>query len=500
MINAAAEQMFGITKQAAVGALLAETIIPPSLRGAHRQGLEQFLATGDGPLIGKRMEVPAVRADGSEFPIEVSIIQVPGSEPPMFTGFLRDLTERKRAEQQREQLLERERLAREDSERANRMKDEFLANLSHELRTPLQSMLGWVHILRQGAADAPTAAHALATIERNARAQKQLIEDLLDMSGIISGKLQLDVQRVDLVPIIEAALVTARPAADAKQIRLERVLDPAAGAVLGDPNRLQQVLWNLLSNAIKFTPAKGRVTVVLERAGTQLRMIVSDTGEGIRRDFLPYVFDRFRQADASLTRRHGGLGLGLSIVRHLVELHGGTVEASSAGEGQGATFTLMLPSAPSTAREVLVNGPMRRAASSLERLKILLVDDEPDSRALIQHLLEQHGARVAVAGSGPDALAALERDPPDVLVSDLAMPHMDGYELIKRVRARPASRGGNTPAASLTAFARAEDRERAMRAGYQAHITKPVDAAELIAVIATLAGQSGSRPSTLVER
>jgi hypothetical protein len=411
-------------------------------------------------------------------------------------GSLRESEEQVRA------LLEAERAARAEAERAGRMKDEFLATLSHELRTPLNAILGWSQIIKRQTASTDDLAQGIDVIERNARAQAQIIEDLLDMSRIISGKVRLDVQRLSMEPILRAALASATPAADAKGIRIQAVLDPLAGPVNGDPARLQQVFWNLLTNAVKFTPKGGRVQVVFERVNSHLEISVADTGEGIRPEFLPHVFDRFRQADASTTRRHGGLGLGLSIVKQLVELHGGSVRAKSAGEGQGATFIVSLPLAvihpesqpeperrhPKAGGEA--QGLYTDMCAEIAGVKVLVVDDEPDARTLVKRLLEDCNAVVFTAASAAEALETLQVERPDVLVSDVGMPTKDGYEFMKQVRALPENRGGKTPALALTAYARAEDRMRAIRTGFQMHVPKPVEPAELITMIASLAGRA----------
>ena len=414
-----------------------------------------------------------------------------------------DIHEYKQLQEQNLHLLESERAARTEAERTSRLKDEFLATLSHELRTPLNAILGWTQVLRDGHADAEDLAHGLGTIERNARAQTQIIEDLLEMSRIISGKVRLDVQRIDLAPVVQASIDTVLPAAEAKGVRLQVVLDPAARPVSGDPSRLQQVFWNLLSNAIKFTPRGGRVQVVLERVNSHLEVSVIDTGEGIAPEFLPLVFDRFRQADASTTRRHGGLGLGLAIVKQLVELHGGSVQVSSAGLGQGATFRVLLPLtvlSPSADSQEAERRHPRADASSLpvpsERLnldgvKVLVVDDEPDARGLVKRLLEDRQATVRTAGSAAEAFDLLRSERPDVLVSDLGMPDEDGFSLIRRVRALGPEQGGSIPAIALTAYARSEDRLKTIMAGFQTHVAKPVDAVELLALVASLAGRTG---------
>ncbi|HZH32905.1 MAG TPA: PAS domain S-box protein [Pyrinomonadaceae bacterium] len=398
------------------------------------------------------------------------------------------------------------RLYREAQE-VNRLKDEFLATLSHELRTPLTAVLGWTRLLGTGQLDEATHRRALETIERNAQSQVQLIDDILDVSRIIRGKLRLNVRPAELAPVIEAAVDSVRPAAEAKGIRLQVVLDPRAGPVSGDPDRLQQVVWNLLSNAIKFTPKDGRVQVLLTRVNSHLEFTVTDTGQGIERKFLPYVFDRFRQADPSTTRKHGGLGLGLAIVRHLVELHGGTVTAESEGAGQGTTFKVSLPlmivhqpefasnangdhDAPPAEHPTAGGRVALECPSELQGLRVLIVEDEADSREMLVIVLTQCGAQVRAVANAADALSQLEAWRPDVLISDIEMPGEDGYSLIRKVRSLPAERGGKIPAAALTAYARAEDRMRALLAGFQLHVPKPVEPAELAAVVASLAGRT----------
>lgn len=424
---------------------------------------------------------------------------VPLLLPDGRTGHLavvREITARKGAEAERDQLLESERAARAEAERASLMKDEFLAILSHELRTPLNAILGWAQILRSRAHEDEEVAEGLAVIERNTRVQTQLIEDLLDMSRITSGKIRLDVQQVDLHDVVKAAVASVRHSADAKEIRLQVVLDPLDGPVRGDPGRLQQCFWNLLSNAIKFTPKRGRVQVSLERVNSHVEVCIVDSGQGIKPEFLPHVFERFRQADSSTTRRHGGLGLGLSIVKHLVELHGGKVVAKSEGEGLGATFCIELPMMvvhrPETqgSREhprSRVFNAARADHLSLKGITVLAVDDEADARDLIRRVLEECDAKVILAASANEALQLMSKELPDMIVSDIGMPGEDGYEFIRKVRALRPEDGGRTPAAALTAFARAEDRTRALRAGYQTHVTKPVEPTELTAVVASLA-------------
>ncbi len=364
------------------------------------------------------------------------------------------------------------------------MKDEFLTMLSHELRTPLNAILGWAQVLSRGAASDDRVQQGLATIERNARVQVQLIEDLLDVSRITEGKLRLNVQRVGLCEVIDAALTSIRPAADAKGIRIQTLLDCDADEVNGDPGRLQQVVWNILSNAVKFTPGGGRIEVRLERAGSHVTFIVSDNGEGIAADFLPHVFERFRQADQTTTRMFGGLGLGLSIVKHLVELHGGRVAAKSAGPGQGATFIIELPMSPrrgecdappASDADVVLGGV--GGTAFLSGLTVLYVDDEKDARELVRSVLVDRGARVLIAETAEEARRLLALEKPDVLITDIGMPGEDGYSLIRTIRALPAESGGAIPAAAVTALARPEDRRRALLAGFQTHVVKPFEPA-----------------------
>jgi signal transduction histidine kinase/CheY-like chemotaxis protein len=400
---------------------------------------------------------------------------------------------------ERQDLLTRERAARDEAERLSALKDEFLATLSHELRTPLNAILGWASMLQRGVRDEATLKRGLATIERNARAQGQLIDDLLDMSRIISGNLRLDVQRVEPDKIVDAALGTVHPAAVAKRIDVRVEVDREAGTVLGDPGRLHQVMWNLLSNAVKFTPNGGIVAVMLGREGEEVVIRVADSGVGIAPDFLPFVFDRFRQQDASITRRHGGLGLGLSIARQLVELHGGTIAAASPGEHGGTTFTVRLPVAAPGAeapqpREpaVLQETERRPGPGSLAGIKVLLVDDAGDTLDVLRQILQHSGATIMAASNAGTALALLEREQPDVIVSDIGMPDIDGFELMRRIRRRSAGAGGAIPAIALTAFTRQDDRNKAMQAGFNDYLAKPVEPGSLVAHIAQAVGERGS--------
>jgi signal transduction histidine kinase/CheY-like chemotaxis protein len=407
---------------------------------------------------------------------------------------LDDITERKRAELERSQLLARECEARTEAEAASRGKDEFLATVSHELRTPLNAMLGWARLLTSGTLPEAARGKALQSIERNALAQAQLVEDLLDVSRIVSGKLRLDLHEVDFPRVVEAAVDSVRPAMEAREIRFQPAIDPSASQVMGDPNRLQQVIWNLLSNAIKFTPRGGHVQLIVARVKSHIELSVSDTGLGIEPAFLPFLFQRFYQADGTSTRNHGGLGLGLAICRHLVELHGGTIEALSEGLGQGATFKVQLPVLPVRAtRDALVAHPalarplVFEPPPELQGLKVLIVDDQPDAREVLAAVMMHCGATAIEASSSSEGLGRVVAARPDVIISDIGMPEEDGYSFIRRVRELAADAGGRTPAAALTAYARAEDRRQAMQAGFEMHVPKPVEPAELVTVVATLA-------------
>lgn len=414
-----------------------------------------------------------------------------------------DTTARKQAEEEKASLLLREQETRREAEEANRCKDEFLATLSHELRTPLASILGWARLLGGNMVEADKYPQVFETIARNAKIQAQLIDDLLDVSRIITGKLRLDVRPVELAPIIESTVETVRPAAEAKEIKLRLRLDPYVREISGDPERLQQLMWNLLSNAIKFTPRKGRVEVCLDGARAQAEITVSDSGQGIQADFIPHVFERFRQADGSTARRYGGLGLGLAIVRHLTELHGGTVQVESPGAGKGSTFKVIMPTLAQEARQYRRRPVERRRNPSrsdlsrfrpaLDGLRVLVVDDEIDVRDFAMMTFQECGAETATAASSAEALRLLEEWKPDVLVADIGMPDEDGYTLIHKVRALPEHQGGRIPAMALTAFARTEDRVRILSSGFQIHVAKPVEPVELIAAVASLAGRTGRK-------
>jgi PAS domain S-box-containing protein len=410
-------------------------------------------------------------------------------------GQIGQFTKRKRAEEELADLLEREQAARSDAEKANRLKDEFLATLSHELRTPLNAVIGWSRMLSTGRLDRENSKHALEVIERNAWAQKQIIEDILDVSRVITGKLQLNLSPVDLIAVIDAALDAVRPAMEAKEIKIETIIDTGLRMISGDPDRLQQVVWNVLSNAAKFTPSGGSVEISVNQNSTHVFIQVKDTGPGIEPKFLPHVFERFRQADGSTTRLHGGLGLGLAIVRHLVELHGGTISVENRSDASGAIFTVRLPLPSGELRAETMAGAGsafsegRSDQPSLEGLHVLIVDDETDALDLISVELTQHGAKVTAATNAPEALTVLKRQNIDVLISDIGMPRMDGYELIRQVRRQEQGKDRPLPAVALTAYARVQDRMQAILAGFSTHIAKPVEAQELITVVASLAGR-----------
>lgn len=500
-INAAAQKLTGWGLEEALGRPLTEIfhVINEQTREKVENPVSKVIR--EGTTVGLANHTILISRDGTERPIDDSGAPIRDESGGIIGTVLvfQDITERRQAEETLRNLLEREQIARYRAEEASRLKDEFLATVSHELRTPLNAILGWTRLLRGGNLDAATTARALETIERNAVSQNALIEDILDVSRIITGSFRLEFQTLDVLPLIEAAIDSVRLAAEAKGVTIESALDSEAGAISGDPQRIQQIIWNLLSNAIKFTPTGGRIEVRLERRDSQIEITVSDTGIGIEPDFLPFVFDRFRQADSSAARYYGGLGLGLAIVRHLVELHGGMVSAESAGANQGATFRVSLPPAVQRPELSTLQSTSRIAESSeffdlsidLAGLRVLVVDDEEAVRDLLAVALVQRGADVRAAASSAEALSVIDEWPPAVIVSDIGMPYEDGYTFIRKVRARGAARGGQTPAVALTAYAKAEDRLRALSAGYQVHVAKPVDPMELMAVIASLTGRLG---------
>ncbi len=479
--------MWGRTWEEAIGKTFLELGYEPWQAAMHDREIDQVVATRQ-PIRG---EVPFTGTFGRRVYdyIFVPVLGVNGKVEAI-AGTTRDVTERKDAEAEREALLASERAARTEAERASHVKDEFLAMLSHELRTPLNAIVGWSQVLRREPPSAQTLAQGLDVIDRNARTQAQLIADLLDMSLLMSGKMQIDPQPVELLVVIEGAIQSVRASAETQGVTLEAALSPIAGTVRGDSTRLQQVVWNLLTNAIKFTPAGGRVRVTLAQMDTEVVIAVRDTGKGISPDFLPHVFERFRQAQSSAAREHRGLGLGLAIVKQLVDLHGGRVEATSEGEGQGSTFTVRLPIVkPHSGADA--HGPHLQTLPvvsvpyeppNLEGIVVLAVDDDPDARDLVGRLLGECGARVVLAGSTQEALAMMKREQFDVIVSDIAMPMQDGYAFISAVRRM----GARTPAVALSAFARAEDRRRSLHAGFQTHLAKPVEPAELVEMVSAL--------------
>ena len=492
--NPGAERIFGYTAAEMIGTPVLR-LIPPELRSEETTILERQRR-------GERIdhyETVRVTKDGRRIDVSLTVSPIRDASGTIVgaSKVARDVTARRRAEQD---LLDAERHARSEAERISFMKDEFLATLSHELRTPLNAIVGWAQLLRARPHADTEVAEGLAVIDRNAKVQAQLIEDLLDMSRIISGKVRLETQRLDIQDVVRAAIAAVRHLAESKEIALEIELGPPAGTVWGDPNRLQQCIWNLVSNAIKFTPKGGLIKVVLVRTGDQVEFTVVDNGQGIDPAFLPHIFERFRQADSSSTRYHGGLGLGLSIVKSLVELHGGWVRASSEGLGKGARFSIGLPVVATTAVPADVSREPAMAMAqhpgaeqpSLHGLVVLVIDDEQDSLDLVNRVLGDCGARVFLAGSARAGLEILRRERPDILLSDIGMPDEDGYMLIRQVRALKAKQGGKIPAAAVSAFARPEDRTRALRAGYQMHLAKPVDPTELAAAVASLATRKSS--------
>jgi PAS domain S-box-containing protein len=497
ILNPVAAHLLGWSPAEAVGRPLSEVfhIVNEETGQAAEDPVEKAIRLGT--VVGLANHTIVISRDGRETPIEDSAAPIKDAKGKIVGVVLvfRDVSERKGFEREQQRLAEGERMARIQAEEANRSKDEFLATVSHELRNPLNAIAGWTVILRSGPADTQSCQHAAEVIERNARALTRIVEDILDVSRIVTGKLHIEPRETELISSIRAAVDAVRPAAEAKRIDIATDLEPA-GPVWGDPDRLQQVIWNLVSNAVKFTPKDGKVAVKLHRTGSQVEIAVSDDGPGIPAELLPHVFDRFRQADSSSTRRHGGLGLGLAIVRHLVELHGGTVAVASDGADLGTTFRVSLPVRPlgavTDAKPAAEESRGARLAptaeSPLRGLRTLVVEDDPDSLEMVCTLLAQRGAEVRPAASTAEALAVLEIWRPDLLISDLGMPEEDGYTLIRRVRALPAERGGQVPAVALSARTRPEDRIEALAAGFQMHVAKPVAPAELLAVALTLAG------------
>jgi PAS domain S-box-containing protein len=488
--NAAAVRMFGYTAAEIVGKPI-RLLIP-----ADRQTEEdEILARLRQGLRIEHFETIRRAKDGRLLDVSLTVSPVRDSTGRVVgaSKIARDISDQKRAAAERERLLEAERVARAEAERASRLKDDFVAMVSHELRTPLNAMLGWTQLMTQARNDPAVIARGLDVLARNTRQQAQLISDLLDISRIVAGKLQLDARTVDLRSIVGQSCETLEEEARGKGVQIEAVLDEGASIVWGDPSRLQQVVSNLLSNAIKFTQRGGRVRVSLRFDGARARVEISDNGAGIRPDSLPHVFDRFHQADRSITRRFGGLGLGLAIVKHLVELHGGEVQAASEGEGKGATFTVTMP----VVGDALDHERRRESREAtdvgveLAAIRLLVVEDEADTLEFLRRLLTTHGATVLTAANAGEALSLIRDEKPDLLISDIGLPEVDGYDLIQRIR-REISPGRDIPAIALTAYARSEDRTRALLAGYQAHIAKPVEPNELLAMIASFVELTGA--------
>jgi PAS domain S-box-containing protein len=486
LVNSTCAKFIGKPKEQIIGRSDFE-LYPPETARRFVEADKLVIASGGTQVF----EGLATGAGGTQdFRVTKGVVRDRGGRVVGLFGISHDMTERRRAEEERLQRA-REQAARAEAEEANRMKDLFLATLSHELRTPLTSILGWAIMIDDGEVDGALAREGVGAIRRNAEQQRHIIDDILDASRIIAGKLHIETRPLELSQVVRAAVDVVRPAAEAKGVRLSCDFEPHQGSVSGDPHRLQQVFWNLLSNAVKFTPAGGEVRVEVEQLPTHARVKVSDTGRGISPDFLPHVFDRFRQADSSTSRAQGGLGLGLSIVKYLVEMHGGSVGAHSDGQGRGASFTIDLPLAhaaePRPPAAHTREGADDQAAHALSGLRVLLVDDDEDALQLLSILLRRHGVEAASAASASAALAEFERVRPDVLVSDVGMPDVDGYELMRSVRALEAARGRHTPAVALTAYAAEGDRLLALGAGFDEHLAKPVEPEALLATIAKLA-------------
>lgn len=494
--NPSAEKIFGYTEEEAVGKAI--TIIIPPERIDEETEILARLRRGERT---EHFDTIRVRKDGTHINISLTVSPIRHRTGTIIgaSKIARDITDRKRAELEREQLLESEQMARSKAEEANQLKDEFLATVSHELRTPLNSILGWSLLLRDGKVQNEKAQQAVETIHRNARSQAKLIEDLLDVSRIITGKIRLETRPIMGAAVIESAITGLKPMAEAKDVGLQVSMDRNAGPVAADPTRLQQVIWNLVNNAIKFTPAGGLVQVRLERKQSDVEIVVSDNGQGIDPVFLPHVFDRFRQGESATTRTQGGLGLGLAIVRHLVELHGGTVSASSDGHGHGARFVVRLPileaqpeqepdaSVPSAETQTVL---ALDGAPDLHGVRVLVIDDEEDARKLLRLAIEQAGGEVRDAESAAEGLRHAEEWKPSIVLADIGMPEQDGYQFIRALREWEKHSGTRTPAVAFTAYARTEDRLQALAAGYQIHVPKPVDPVELVLIIARQLGLS----------
>ena len=509
-INPTAEELTGWDRIDAIDIDLAKIfrIVNEETRETVENPVSKVIR--EGITVGLANHTILISRNGRECPVDDSgapIRNIKGEITGVVLVF-RDVSDRKRADHEREELLHREQEARERAETTSRIKDEFLATVSHELRTPLTAMLGWSRLLSQGRLDTDASKRAIEVIERNAIAQSQIVNDLLEMSRVITGKMRLELIPIDLAPVLQSAIETLRPTAQAKGITLQASIPSLSVQVRSDPDRMQQIMWNLLSNAIRFTPPNGKVEVGLKQVGSNVEIVVQDTGIGIDPEFLPYVFDRFKQADSSITRKYGGLGLGLAIARSLVELHGGEITAESSGEGMGTTFVIKLPIAEveNVETEQDLSLPHVRALRStddheertlsLAGLRVLVVDDETDALDLMSVVLEQYGAEVQTASSAGIALVMLPQWRPNVLVSDIGMPGEDGYVFIRKVRSLAPEQGGLTPAAALTAYARMEDKTRALAAGYQIHVAKPVDPKEIVTVVSNLANHNSEFQST----
>ena len=496
--NPAAARIFGYTADEMIGQSIMR-IIPPELADEEHEIVSQIRR-------GERIdhfETTRRRKDGAVIDVSLTIspIRDGGGAIIGASNITRDITEKKILERRTAEALEETRKARRQAEVASRMKDEFLATISHELRTPLTAIMGWVRMLRSGLLSQDRVEQALEVIDRNVRSQAQLIEDLLDISRITMGKLRLDVRPVQPATVINAAVDALRFAAEARNIRIQTVLDSHAGPVAGDFERLQQVVWNLLSNAIKFTPKNGRVQMVLERVNSHIEIRISDNGRGIKPDFLPFIFERFSQAETGTTRLQGGLGMGLAISKAIVELHGGNITAFSEGEGKGSTFTVSIPVLPVNKQPTSIERVHPRAWTEISvecppeisGLKVLVVDDDADTCELIRFVLEQCGGVVTTVADAESAMEAFHATRPAIMISDIGLPEVDGYELLRRIREDERQTGRKTPAVALTAFARIEDRVKALAAGYQMHVAKPVEPGELLTIVASLSGLMDQR-------